>query len=162
MRVRRYTAAVINEVCLTQGKVSKDRLEVFEDVVKELPYWESAVIRHFAGCGSAQRCANILDVPLSYYRRQYKKAIRHLRAPLRYYRLLLGDRKYNDWLENPKGTIPVNTCGFTTKTTNTLIRNGFTYMEQFKEYIGNVPERFAYIDGLGKIGMSEILYYYIE
>lgn len=161
MKVSRpYTASLINKICVTTGDVSKERIEAFNEVIHGLTYLEHAVIVHYANSGSLKTVAKYLELPVNYCRKQFNKAIRHLRAPKNYYRLLLGDVGYQDWLLNPIGSWSVETCGFSTKVTNTLIRNGFQTIEQLEDFVGDVPARFSYIDGLGKIGISELTYYY--
>ncbi len=151
---------IINKVCLTEGEVSEERRNEFEGVLSELRYLENACIRHLANGSSYERVGKILEIPVSYVKYQERKAIRHMRSPRRYYTLLLGKEEYEKRLESHSGVISVDECGFTTKTANTLKRNGFEYMEELDSYIGSIPERFAYIEGLGKYGMSEILFYY--
>lgn len=158
--LRAKVGDIINKVCLTTGEVSEVRRKAFEGMLSELRYLENACIRHLANGCSYERVGKILEIPVSYVKYQERKAIRHLRSPKRYYTLLLGSEEYAKKLESHTGVISVDECGFTTKTTNTLKRNGFEYVEELDSYIGGVPERFAYIEGLGKYGMSEVLFYY--
>ena len=153
-------AKLINEICLTRGDVSEERIKAYEVKVRELRYLENVCMRHLAYGSTIEHVARALEVSPKYVRYQKRKAIRHMRTPDRYYSLLLGLKGRQKMLEEHKGTVRVDDCHFTTKTVNTLKRNGFLYIEELDDFIGNVPERFAYIDGLGKLGMSEILYYY--
>lgn len=158
--MRKGYGELVNKVCLTSGPVNKERTQALEKALSELPYLENVCLRHLAnGCGYAT-VAKILDVTVPYVKHQEKKAIRHLRAPRRYYSILLGEKNYEKKLGNHEGKVLIQDCNLTTKTANTLERNGFLYIEELEEFIGNVPERFAYIEGLGKYGMSEILYYF--
>lgn len=151
---------LVNEICVTYGEVSDERIKAFEKKVSELRYLENAVLRHLANGTSIDTVAKILEVSPNYVRYQRRKAIRHMRTPDRYYSLMLGVEGREKMLEQHEGETLITDCDFTTKTANTLKRNGFMYLEELDSFIGNVPERFAYIDGLGKLGMSEILYYY--
>lgn len=117
-------------------------------------------LRHRANGCSYSTVAKMLETTVPYIKRQEKKAIRHLRAPRRFYSIMLGKEGYKNKLENHKGQHLIKDCDLTTKTANVLEKNGFLYIEELNEYIGNVPERFSYIEGLGKYGMSEILYYF--
>lgn len=151
---------LINKVCLTQGKVSNERIQAFESKLKELPYLENVVLRHYTNKQDLTHVAKVLDVSEDYAKRQFRKAIRHLHTPDRYYSLMLGLEGRANQLENHKGELNVALCGFTTRTVNTLRRNGFFYMEELEEFIEDVPERFTYIEGLGQYGMSEVLHFY--
>lgn len=160
--IRANVNKVINKICLTRGEVGQERAKMFEPLIQELPFAENACMRHLANGCSYETVAKILEVPVSYVKKQERKAIRHLRAPRRYYLLLLGKDNYEYLMENHHGSIRIDKCDFTTKTANTLRRNGFEYLEELDSYIGSVPERFAYISGLGKYGMSEVLFYYAK
>lgn len=157
---RRFADKIINEVCTTRGTVSRERLAEFEEVINELPYLEQACIKHLANGCTYETVGKILEVPVSYVKRQRKKAIRHMRTPSRYYRLLLGSEKYRYMLDNHTGKTRIADCGFTTRTKNTLEKNGFEYIEELSSYIGNAPERFTCIAGLGEYGMCEVMYFY--
>lgn len=153
---------IINKVCLTQGEVSKERKAAFEKVLQELPYLEHTCVKFLTDGSSYKTVSKILEVPVSLVKKIERKAVRHLRKPDRFYRLMMGEEKYAEWSKIHEGSTPVKSCNFTTRTKNTLERNGFVYIEELDNYIGNVPERFSYIEGLGKYGMSEILYYYAK
>lgn len=151
---------LINKICLTKGDVKQEQVDALCEIMKELPYLEYAYLRHTIYGMQRDRIAKILEVPKSYLRDVERKAIRHLRTPHRYYSILMGTENYKKYLEKHVGDTPVTCCGFTTRTANTLKRNGFMYIEELWKYIGKVPERFTYIDGLGKYGMSEVMFYF--
>lgn len=153
---------LVKKVTLVDKVVSHEVSVALKKCMEQLPYLEQAVLNHLGNGTTYEIVGKILGVSPSYVKYQEKKAIRHLRAPRRYYRILKGDTGYELTKDVHTGTTMVTSCGFTTKTANTLIRNGFVYIEELIEYIGNVPERFAYIEGLGKFGASEILYYFLE
>lgn len=157
---RKGAKELINKICITSGEVTKEQEDALENMMKELPYLENVCLRHRANGMSYAQVAKILEITPAYVKYQERKAIRHLRSPKRYYSILLGEKKYSEKLENHSGSKLISECGLTTKTENTLKRNGFLYIEELSEYIGNIPERFAYIEGLGKYGMSEVLYYF--
>ena len=119
-------------------------------------------LRHRANGSSYANVAKMLDIPVAYVKHQERKAVRHLRAPRRYYSILLGEAKAKEKFENHVGEKRIQDSFLSTKTRNTLERNGFVYWEELFEYISNIPERFAYIEGLGKYGMSEVLYYFYK
>lgn len=149
-------------VLLIKHDVTSDVEKAVDTCLKELPTIEQTVLKHYCRNKDFKLTGKILELPPKYIRYQYKKAIRHLRAPRRYYRMLLGDVEYNRNCNMHYGFIPVSGCHFTTKTENVLKKNGFVFIEELEKYIGNVPERFAYIEGLGKFGASEVLYYFME
>lgn len=157
---RKGAKDLINKICITQGDVTEEQEQALENMMKELPYLENVCLRHIANGCDYKKVGQILDIPVAYVKYQERKGIRHLRAPKRYYSILLGEKAYAEKLENHKGEHLIKASHLTTKTVNTLERNGFVYWEELKEYIANVPERFAYIAGLGKYGMSEVLYYF--
>lgn len=150
------------KVLLKDHVVTDDVEKAVNVCMAELSTIEQTVVKHYVRNNDFKVTGKILELPPSYVRRIYKKAIRHLRAPKRYYRISLGNVEYMRTCNMHHGFTPVSKCHFTTKTTNTLKRNGFVFVEELMNYIGDVPERFAYIEGLGKFGMSEVLHYFMS
>ena len=153
---------LVKKVLLIDKEVDAETSKALRESMQELAYLEQAVLNHSGNGTSYETVAKMLEVPVRYVKYQEKKAIRHLRCPRRYYRILKGDAIYQATKDEHYGEVMVTSCGFTTKTANILKRNGFFYINELEDYIDNVPERFAYIEGLGKFGASEILYYYME
>lgn len=155
-------ADLVKKVLLFEKEVDKETEVALIKAMDELTYLEHTVLRHLANGTTYERVGKILEVPEKYVKYQEKKAIRHLRAPLRYYRIFYGNAKYESIKDKHYGEKLITSCGFTTKTANVLKKNGFYYVEELIKYISGVPERFAYIEGLGKLGMSEVLFYFME
>lgn len=154
---------LIKKILLVEKEVTPDRHKALLISMENLQYLEQAVLQHLGNGTSYETVGKMLEVPVSYVKYQERKAIRHLRAPKKYYRILLGNKEYEETFDVHHGETPVASCGFTTKTTNVLReKNGFYYIEELIDYIGRVPERFAYIEGLGKFGASEVLYYFMK
>lgn len=151
----------IDKVCLSDVQMTKELEKSFDNIVKKLPYLEQACIRHLANGCTYGTVSKMLEVPIAYVKYQERKAIRHLRRPEYYYTLTLGEAKYKEMLENHTGSTRVVECEFSTKTANTIRRNGFEYMEELEAYVTKGgSEWFAYLTGLGKFGLSELTEYY--
>ena len=96
---------LVNKICLTQGEVSDERVEAFKEKIGELPYLENVVIRHYINKQDYAHVAKVLDVTEDYVKYQFRKAIRHLRTPDRYYAMMLGLEGRKKQLDNHEGFI---------------------------------------------------------
>ena len=141
-------------------EITQEQIDAFDQLAKELDYSETVVLKHLYRKHNFGMVARILDVPISYVRKKYKRAIRRLKAPIKYYKILMGLEKYEAWKDTVVGSTSIKVCNLTTRTMNVLLKNNIRTTEELDAFIGDVPERFAYIEGLGKFGMSELLYYY--
>lgn len=150
------------EVLLKKHVISDDVARAVENCLAELPTIEQTVLKHYSRNNDFKMTGKVLELPPAYVRYHYKKAIRHMRAPRRYYRLLLGETEYNRSCNMHYGFKPISKCKFTTKTENVLKKNGFVYLEELIQYVSDVPDRFACIEGLGKVGLSEVTHYFME
>lgn len=154
---------LIKEVlCDPNMKVTKEQVDVFEEIVKELRHAEFFILRALSHKDDIEYTAKAYELPPKYIKYMRRKAIRHLRTPIRWLRLQNGWSQEEESNRLHFGETPISACGFTTKTTNVLKKNHFEYIEELREYVGKVPIRFTYIDGLGRIGMSEILAYFMD
>lgn len=153
---------LVKKILLIDKKMDKSTVKALYKCMEDLNYQQHTILMHLGNGTDYKQVAKILEVPVGHVKYKEKQAIRKLRAPQRFYRILLGDEEFEASKDLHNGITPVSLCGFTTKTTNILKRNGFYYIEELDNYISNIPERFAYIEGLGKLGMSEVLYYYKE
>lgn len=158
MIVRKGSKIIIEKIIGKTDKPTVEQVEQLWECAKELSYAEYTILRHMQGSHDFKYVSKVLEMPVNHIKKVYNKAIRHLRAPLKYYRILTG-------LNEPRehfGSTNITQCGFTTRTKNVLLKNGFTTIEELEDYIGKVPVRSAYIECLGKVGMSEILYYFMK